>query len=313
MKRLLCGGMAVAVALIAASRTGRGESSTNAAAVPAGQVTTVWNFLGIPQGLQKIRDVSTNRRGNLPNAERKPALKRIADPENLASDNPTLKSAAKIKADADLKQQKIKALKYLGTIGCCCPTNKDDIKNALLAALSDCDADVRANAAAAICNAAGTSCSICQQCSCCTADVMNKLNQMANGQDEQGCWLEPNEQVRAVACSALNACREARRPTPAVDAPPAQPTPGKPVETAPTPSAPKPKETVSPTGNPQSSNDSPSHSGAAVVWLTSNEEEASAAGNRAATVSDATVAADEDDSAPLPPSCLLSKTAKPAK
>jgi len=189
------------------------------AATPGGP-TTFWNRLGIPQGTQAMRDARLNRLGNNPNRERVPPLKRIADPANLESKNPAISTAAKIKKDQDLAPQKIKAIKYLGTIACCCPTNKDDVKNALLAALDDCTDEVRQAAATAICHAAGNPCTICNECSCCTADVMNKLNQMANEQDEKGCWKEPNPTVRQAASLALEACRSVRNPTPAETAPP---------------------------------------------------------------------------------------------
>lgn len=181
---------------------------------------TFWNLLGIPQGTQAMRDARLNRLGNNPNRERVPPLKRIADPSNLESKNPAIAAAAKIKKDQDLAPQKIKAIKYLGTIACCCPTNKDDVKNALLAALDDCTDEVRQAAAEAICHAAGNPCTICNDCSCCAADVMNKLNQMANGQDEKGCWKEPNPAVRQGASLALEACRSVRNPSPAEVAPP---------------------------------------------------------------------------------------------
>ena len=44
--------------------------------------------------------------------------RRIADPANLQSDNPAIKAAAKAKAEQDLAPQKIKAIKYLATVGC---------------------------------------------------------------------------------------------------------------------------------------------------------------------------------------------------
>jgi hypothetical protein len=138
----------------------------------------------------------------------------------MESKNPAIKAAAQIKKDQDLAPQKIKAIKYLGTIACCCPTNKDDVKNALLAALDDCTDEVRQAAATAICQASGDPCTICNQCSCCTADVMNKLNEMANEQDEKGCWKEPNPVVRQAASLALEACRRVRGPEPAAEAPP---------------------------------------------------------------------------------------------
>jgi len=196
----------------------RGEAKVSLPAASALQSGpgTFWNWLGIPQGTQKLRDARLNRRGNHPEWERVPPPKRIADPENLKSPNPAIATAAKIKKDQDLAPQKIKAIKYLGEIACCCPTNKEAIKNALLAALDDCTDEVRLEAALAICRAAGNPCTICNQCSCCTADVMNKLDEMANGQDEQGCWIEPNAGVREAASMALEACRSVRRPELAV-------------------------------------------------------------------------------------------------
>ena len=59
------------------------------AAVPAAP-HTLWSFLGIPQGINKIKDATKNKSGNHPEKERKPPLKRIADPANLESQNPAI-------------------------------------------------------------------------------------------------------------------------------------------------------------------------------------------------------------------------------
>ena len=75
---------------------------------PPAKPWTVWNYLGIPQGMQKFRDATSNRRGNRPGRERKPPLKAIADPANLESLNPAIKAAAQIKAEEDMAPQKIK-------------------------------------------------------------------------------------------------------------------------------------------------------------------------------------------------------------
>jgi|GEM_PF-3389882 len=213
-------GVLVTMGASAVVRADEANVSLPAAAPLQSGPGTFWNFLGIPQGTQAARDARLNRLGNNPNRERVPPLKRIADPANLESKNPAIAAAAKIKKDQDLAPQKIKAIKYLGTIACCCPTNKDDVKNALLAALDDCTDEVRQAAATAICHASGNPCTICNQCSCCTADVMNKLNEMANAQDEKGCWKEPNAAVRQAASLALEACRRVRNPTPAEAAAP---------------------------------------------------------------------------------------------
>jgi hypothetical protein len=232
--------LAVSISLtLAATQRGQADdsSSLQVGAPPAAPIVTFWNKLGIPQGFNKLFDARANRLGSNPDSERVPPLTRIADPANLQSPNPAIQTAAKIKADQDLAPQKIKALMYLGTVGCCCPANRDQIKNAMLAALDDCTKEVREQAALSICHAAQTVCPICNRCNCCTADVMNKLNKMATEQDEHGCWIEPSAEVRAAACAALDACRRARRP---VAAAPSQPTPSvQPKEhVVPTPPAP---------------------------------------------------------------------------
>ena len=67
---------------------------------------TLWSFLGIPQTFAAVTDNMANRNGNRPRAERKPNLTRLADPENLKSENPAIKRAAEIKKEEDLAKQK---------------------------------------------------------------------------------------------------------------------------------------------------------------------------------------------------------------
>jgi len=197
-------------ALLALGSNVRSDAADGAAApAPA----TLWSFLGIPQGCNKIQDALINPLGKHPKLERKPALKRIADPANLESPNPAIKAAAKIKADADLAPQKIKAIRYLATLCCGCAKNKDDVKEALLAALDDCTEAVRYEAALALCQCAGNPCTRCNGGSCCDAKIMNKLQKVSEGQDAQGCWLESSARVRAAAANALGACQQVHRPT----------------------------------------------------------------------------------------------------
>jgi hypothetical protein len=164
--------------------------------------TTLWNFLGIPQAFNKMRDARVNRNGNRPNAERKPPLKRIGDPANLFSKNPAIKTAAEVKTEEDLAKQKIKAIKYLGTIGCGCYPG---VKEALLAALDDCTEAVRLAAANALAEAAGCVCRACNK-TCCDLEVRAKLADVAFGMTEDGCPKEASAEVRAAAARALNAC-----------------------------------------------------------------------------------------------------------
>jgi hypothetical protein len=184
--------------------------------------------------------------GNHPKLERKPALKGIADPANQASDNPAIKAAAKIKADQDLAPQKIKAIKFLATVCCGCAKNGAEVKQALLMAMEDCTEEVRYEAAMALCQCAGNPCTLCNKGSCCDADVMTKLQKIATGQDEKGCWYEPSSRVRAAAQNALSACQMVHGPTAAPE--PVLPKPKeKPV--GPTPKAPKEKP-VGPSPSP---------------------------------------------------------------
>ena len=167
---------------------------------------TLWNFLGIPQACHKIKDSLKNRTGDDPCSERTDPLKRIADPKNLAKKMPeAIKTAAKIKQDEDLAPQKIKAIKYLATVGCGC-YEKYGVRKALLDSLDDCSEAVRYEAALALIKVAGSCGDKCGD-TCCNAEVMNKLKQLADGSDDRCCPHEDSEIVRNAARVALNACK----------------------------------------------------------------------------------------------------------
>lgn len=117
---------------------------------PRQDVPTLWDKLGIPQGYAVVRDHFTNKSGNRPWKEAKPPLLRIADAANLESPNDAIKAAAEIKMEEDLAAQKIKALKYLGKIGCGCYDESGKVEAALMAGLSDCTPAVRMAAIDAI-------------------------------------------------------------------------------------------------------------------------------------------------------------------
>lgn len=169
----------------------------------AADPVTLWNFLGIPQGIRKIQGATINRRGNFPGLERKPPLKAIADPKNLESKNPAIKKAAEIKTEEDLAKQKIKALKYLATIGCGCYPG---VKEALMAALDDCTEKVRYQAALAIAEAACNHCATCNNSCCCDEEMTKRLAEVAYERDDCGCFLEASERVREAAKDAMRAC-----------------------------------------------------------------------------------------------------------
>ncbi|MCB9872663.1 MAG: hypothetical protein H6821_00665 [Planctomycetaceae bacterium] len=168
---------------------------------------TLWGFLGIPQGLQRANAQLFNRRGNLPGLESKPQLLHLADPKNLESPVEAIKAAAEVKQAEDLKPQKIKAIKYLASIGCGCYDKDKKITKALIAAMSDCTEDVRLEAIKAIEEAAsGECCANCSEKNCCSKEVSEMLAQIAYERDGSGCYLEPSERVREAAISALSVC-----------------------------------------------------------------------------------------------------------
>lgn len=203
------------------------SAAPTAASVPP----TLWSFLGLKQTADKYKKHLTVHKekkaekqalqgghaclkrlfGPLcpcgcPKCEilkKKPPLAPLADPANLESPNPAIKAAAEIKAEEELAPQKIKAIRYLSTIGCRC---YPQVKPALLAALDDCTEEVRYEAALAFCRSAGNPCTVCNSSTCCDPDVRKKLADLASGMDDQDCWKEPSPRVRSAAAGALNAC-----------------------------------------------------------------------------------------------------------
>ena len=213
--------IAIAGFLLAASQSLLGQegvaaSAASAAAAPGAAAAphTLWRFLGVPQGIQKIRDTLVNRRGNRPRLERRPPVKRIADPANLESDIPAIKKAAEIKQAEDLKLQKIKAIKYLATIGCGCYDKEGEITDALIAATDDCTPDVREAALEAIEDAAnGECCRKCGSTSCCNEQISKRLSEIAYERDDSGCPIEPNADIRRLAARVLKRCCPGGPPT----------------------------------------------------------------------------------------------------
>ncbi len=194
----------VALALVA---TISGSAFGQAAAPPVPAPPTLWSFLGVPQGIKKVRGALTNRRGNRPQAEPKDAMKALNDPANLESPDAAIKRAAEIKKAEDLKPQKIKAIKYLTSIGCGCYDKDGSVTDALVAAAEDCTEDVRLATMQQIQSAAsGKCCSNCGQVCCCNDKMLKKLAQIAYERDEFGCYSEPSKRVRNAAASALAAC-----------------------------------------------------------------------------------------------------------
>ncbi len=176
-------------------------------------VVTFWHKLGIPQGVARtklFKDSLVNRNGLKPGKERKPRLLRIADPANLEEGKPEmLKVAAKMKIDQDLAPQKIKALKYISSVGCSCYNKQTEglVEKAIVEGMKDCSLDVRIAAMCVVLDNAGNACSCQGLCgTCCSPGVVKALEEIAYKTDDTGCYLEPNEQVRNLAQRALAVC-----------------------------------------------------------------------------------------------------------
>lgn len=173
-------------------------------AVPLTPVPTVWQKLGIPQTFDRLNSSLVNRRGNFPGLEKKPPLKRLADPANLESKNPAIKKAAEVKMQEDMAKQKIKGIKYLAELGCddCYP----GITEALIAALDDCTEKVRFEAAKAIKQSVRKNCDTCSKKCCCKEEMTKKLAEVAFELDDECCFKERSERVRKQAEAALRVC-----------------------------------------------------------------------------------------------------------
>jgi hypothetical protein len=182
--------------------------ASSIAAVLTGQAVaweappTVWHALGIPQTYLHFRDSKVNAFGKFPCLERKPPLLKIADPANLKSDVPAIKAAAEVKQQEDLAPQKIKAIKYLASIGCGC---YGGVAEALQAALEDCTEAVRYEAANALVSAMNNKCEVCNG-TCCTPELAAKMYERAYGTDGKGCNIEPSARVRALLAQAVGMC-----------------------------------------------------------------------------------------------------------
>jgi hypothetical protein len=143
--------------------------------------------------------------------------------------------------EEDLAPQKIKAIKYLATIGCGCYDKKIDppVKKALMAALDDCTEEVRYEAVKALIEAAEDHCTTCNRDCCCDEELTLKLAEIAYERDDKCCYKEPSERVREAAAEAMRACCPGRGPVnPTMVLPPPAATPEAPLP--PRPEAPIP-------------------------------------------------------------------------
>ncbi len=169
---------------------------------------TIWEVLGFKAlctGVKGLFGRLLSRLGMFfPGLEPKPELLPITDPANLESENPAVKAAAEVKGEEDGAEQKVKAIRYLGTIGCggCYP----DVQDALLAALDDCTEEVRYEAVKALREQSGNPCARCKSTACCSEKVRKRLDKVVNGRDKQNCYLESSPRVRRLARLTLAGC-----------------------------------------------------------------------------------------------------------
>jgi hypothetical protein len=208
-------GLFVAMAIAPLPTTAHGQS-------PAPEMT-LWRFLGIPQGAHRVHDSFINRRGNFPDCERKPPLLRLADPALAQIDNAAIKKAQQIKTEEDLAPQKIKAVKYLASLGC--QKCYRGIEEAMIESLKDCTESVRYETVKALAEIPHQKCPECDN-DCCTEKITKELAKMAyeRDPDQPDCWLEPSARVRRAAMETLRVCCPGRQPPMDATAPATQPS-----------------------------------------------------------------------------------------
>jgi hypothetical protein len=196
-------GVCVAMATVSLPSAARGQSSA--------PEMTLWRFLGIPQGVHRVQDSLVNRRGNFPNCERNPPLLRIADPALAQVDNAAIKKAQQIKAEEDLAPQKIKAIKYLASLGC--QKCYRGIEEAMIESLKDCTESVRYETVKALGEIPDQKCPACDN-DCCSETITEELAKMAyeRDPDHPDCWFEPSARVRRAAIETLRVCCSGRQP-----------------------------------------------------------------------------------------------------
>jgi hypothetical protein len=209
-------GAPAAPATPAAPTTSANGTTVNVAgpSTPCCPHQTLWQFLGVKGAFTDIMALIEKLRNCLgsefPGLESTPPLLAITNPANASSSNPAVAAAAGAKADEDAAPQKIKAIRYLATLGCsgCYP----DIEDALLASLDDCTEAVRYEAAKAFRELSGRSCATCKTKSCCSPKVRKKLDEVANKM-EKNCYKESSARVRRMARLALAGCGGGTTPT----------------------------------------------------------------------------------------------------
>jgi hypothetical protein len=128
----------------------------------------------------------------------------LGSPLSPNSSNPAVAAAAGAKADEAAAGQKVKALRYLGSLGCggCYP----NVEVALLAALDDCTEVVRFEAASVLADTSRGRCRYCDSGRCCSPAVRKKLIKVATDTRDNGCFVEPSARVRRMARVALCNC-----------------------------------------------------------------------------------------------------------
>lgn len=206
------------------------EAQNAPPAAPIGPAPTLWHYLGLRQGSWMRRDAFLNRSGNRPGLERKPPLKRLADPSLAEVDNAAIKKAQKIKAEEELAPQKIKAIKYLATLGC--EKCYGGIEEAMLESLKDCTEEVRYETVVALGTIPNGDCPMCDN-DCCTEKITEELAKIAyeRDPDHPDCWYEPSARIREAAKETMSVCCPNRGAPPTAEVVPDMP----PEEGGPTP------------------------------------------------------------------------------
>ncbi len=125
--------------------------------------------------------------------EAKPPLRALVDPSGLEAD--WFHSEPSVKKGVEAEKQKIKAVRYLGSLSLCC---HDEVSKAFYDILEDPIRSVRLEAAKAINKAMtrGEPCPNCQKRRQIPERLLQKIRERAKGKDALGRWLEPDKDTR---------------------------------------------------------------------------------------------------------------------
>ena len=191
-------------------------ASAAAAAGATGATTppTIFDFLGVPQiarGVVKIGKATVNTaRRLLPVGDPPPPLGHQGGGGSGGEKTDEQKSPGEKSVEQNLKAKKAakadaQAIEFLASVGCgeCNP----DVEETLYNGLASCFPAVRAAAARTVRIASCSGCPDCNQKSCCSQRIRERLMKLGYGVDHNGCMFEQDPEVSRQCRLAFQVCQ----------------------------------------------------------------------------------------------------------